>query len=348
MNDNFAPIHQVLKQFRLPEIASDKITQLPGGLSGSTVWQVETPWGKFCLKCMPAGFSVQRLKTIHRAATLRRDAGLTCLAGYCQATSGETFVDHNERLWELQIWAKGEEPQPPLTDWQKKGMYHAVARFHQVLRDTPHDVSQLAKSEGVAIRLNMLRTWRDHRQSDLASRLADYGNPQRRQDLKLLIAGFEKFQSLVEPLLVKVSQQEFLVEHCIGDPRPENFRFENHQVSGLIDLGSMRRDNIALDISRLASEISTNSPVDWPFAWQCIEEIRPLKATEKHLATVLDAANAILTGLKWVQWLLVDGYSFDSEELVDARLRHLCYRLEHLKHHPALELGRLKRETRQR
>ncbi|PQO37975.1 phosphotransferase [Blastopirellula marina] len=348
MNHNFDTLRQVLSSFRLDGISDEKIVPLPGGLSGSSVWKVETPWGKFCLKCMPTSFSVQRLKTIHRAVALRRDAGLTCLTGYCQATSGETFVAHHDHLWELQIWAKGEEPQPPLTVWQKKGMYQAVARFHQVLRNTPHDVSQLAKSEGVAVRLNMLRTWRDQGQRTVGSRLNDYGNPQRRQDLKLLIAGFENFQSLVELRLVEVSQQEYLVEHCIGDPRPENFRFENQQVSGLIDLGSMRRDNIALDISRLASELSTDTPVDWPLAWQSVEEIRPLKAPEKHLAIVLDAANVILTGLKWVQWLLVDGYSFDSEQLVDTRLRHLCYRLEQLKHHPALELSRLKRETPQR
>lgn len=335
MDHNFDTLRHVLANFRLEGIRSGNITRLKGGLSGSDVWQVESPWGSFCLKCMPEGFSVQRITAIHQAVTWRRDAGMKCLVGYCQATSGQTFVEHDGRIWELQMWAKGEEPLPPYTNWQKTGMFQAVARFHRILQDTPHDRSQLAKSEGVSVRLDMLRTWRKHRLQELDPRLASYEHPRRKELLSIILFAFQEYQHLLEPLLEEVGRHEYLVEQCIGDPRPENFRFENHQISALIDLGSMRRDNIALDISRLASEVSFQTPVDWQFTWDCIEVVRPLKEAEKHLAHVLDAANVVLTGLKWVQWLLLDGYSFQNEELVDARLHHLCYRLREIDQHPA-------------
>ncbi|RCS54418.1 hypothetical protein DTL42_04545 [Bremerella cremea] len=334
MRDNFDTLRQVLARFRLEDISQEKITRLRGGLSGSDVWQVESPWGKFCLKCMPSGFSVQRIRTIHQAVSLRRDAGMTCLAGYCQAASGETFVVHDERIWELQLWAKGDAPTPPFSNWQKTKMYQAVARFHTVLRDTPHDQSQLGKSEGVAVRLNMLRTWRDHRMEEIRPRIVNYGHPQRKADLSFLAVSFQEYQHKLEPLLVEVSQQDYLLEHCIGDPRPENFRFTGDQLTGLIDLGSLRRDNIALDISRLASELASEAPIDWKLAWDSISAIHPLKEPEKRLTIVLDAANVILTGLKWIQWLVVDGYSFESEALVDSRLCHLCQRFQQIKQHP--------------
>ncbi|PQO42395.1 aminoglycoside phosphotransferase family protein [Blastopirellula marina] len=334
MSHNFDSLGQVLEQFRLPPIPAEKITLLPAGLSGSQVWKVETAWGNFCLKCMPAGFSVQRIQTIHRAVTARRDAGMTLLPNYCQSASRQTYVEHDKRLWELQTWATGSEALPPYSFAEQRSMLQTVARFHQVLRNTPQDISRLAPSEGVATRLQMLRTWRDHRMQEVVPQVERYGNPKVRGILALFTMVFQTFHRPLELLLESVADEGFLVEYCIGDPRPENFHFEDGQVSAMFDFGSLRKDNIALDIARLASELSTDGSVDWELAFDNIELIRPLKEAEKHLTQILDAANVLLTGLKWVQWIVIDGYSFSNPKLVEARLLHLAMRVDQLIHHP--------------
>ncbi|QDU76283.1 Phosphotransferase enzyme family protein [Bremerella volcania] len=335
MTNHDKTLIQVLAAFQLPTSTVRGIVACEGGLSGSEVWKVETAQACYCLKLMPPDFSVNRLLAAHHAANDRRRRGMTYLAGYLPAASGQTYVQTDDRLWELQTWINGSPPTLPYTFPQKKAMFHAVAEFHDKHETPPKETDV---SPGIQTRIQLCEAWRlKHVRGHFPS-LHSFGQPQWKWALEQFLDSLVHYHPRLGPLLLSLEDETYLLEDCIADPRPENFRFQGDQLTGLFDLGSMRWDNIALDVSRMASEVSLDGEVDWEFAFQAVDSIRPLTPSEERLAIVLDAANVLLTGLNWVQWLVIDEIRFANCDHVSSRLSHLTDRLAKIEKHAAWKI----------
>lgn len=332
MPDYDPTLTQVLAAFQLQPAAIRSIVACEGGLSGSEVWKVEVALASYCLKLMPADFSVNRLLAAHHAAHQRREHGMTYLADYLPASTGQTYVQADGRLWELQTWMDGSPPVVPYSVPQKQAMFEAIAEFHAKHESPPRETEV---SPGIKTRIELCEKWRLKHVRDQFPSLHSFGHPQWKPALEEFLDSFVHYHARLGSLLLSLEHETYLLEDCIADPRPENFRFDGDYLTGLFDLGSMRWDNIALDLSRLASEVSHDGEVDWNFAFQAVQLIRPLTPSEERLAIVFDAANVLLTGLNWVQWLVIDGSSFANCDHVSARLSHLTARLEKIEKHPA-------------
>lgn len=335
MTDNYPALNQILAAFQLQPAVVRSLVGLEGGLSGSDVWKVESTQATYCLKVMPPDFSVNRLLAAHKAANRRRRLGMTTLAGYLPTASGQTYVEADGRLWELQTWMPGTPPRVPYLAPQKKAMFQAIAQFHTLHEVPPRET---ASSPGIRTRIKLCDQWRTRHSNGEFAKLRCYGHPQWKSAIEQFLDSFVTYHTRLGPLLMSLEQEPYLLEDCIADPRPDNFRFDDDQLTGLFDLGSMRWDNIALDVSRLASEVSSDGQVDWDFAFQEVSTLRPLTPSEERLAMVLDVANVLLTGLNWVQWLVVDGISFANCNHVSARLCHLTARLAKMDKHAAWKL----------
>ncbi|MBA2114025.1 phosphotransferase enzyme family protein [Bremerella alba] len=333
---DFAPNPiQVLSEFQLPPTEIRSIIAWEGGLSGSEVWKVQTDQASYCLKLMPPEFSVNRLLAAHQAAHHRRRLGMTTLAGYLPASTGQTYVEANNRLWELQTWMDGLSPSVPYSAPHRKAMFHAIAEFH-TYRETPP--RETAISPGITTRSQLCQKWSlRHTQNQFPS-LRSFGHPHWKPAIKQFLDSFVLYHTRLQTLLKSQKQERYELEDCIADPRPENFRFHEDQLTGLFDLGSMRWDNIALDVSRLASEVSSDGKVDWDFAFHAVSTLRPLTPSEERLAMIFDAANVLLTGLNWVQWLVIDERRFANCNHVSSRLSHLTARLAKIDQHTVWQL----------
>lgn len=335
MSDRHPSFSQVLAAFKLLPAAIRNIVRCEGGLSGGEAWKIETDQACYCLKLMPPDFSVNRLLAAHHAANDRRQSGMKYLAAYLPAASGETYVQIHHELWELQTWMEGTPPEVPYMAAQKKAMFRAVAQFHALHESPPRETDV---SPGLKTRIEKCEQWRLKLLKDQYPSLRRFGHPQWKPALEQFLDSFADNHVRLGSLLLSLEHEPYLLEDCIADPRPENFRFAGDQLTGLFDLGSMRWDNIALDVSRLASEVSENGDVDWQFAFQSMEPQRPVTPSEERLAIALDAANVVLTGLNWVQWLVVEGITFANVDHVSSRLAHLTARLAKIDKHAAWKL----------
>ncbi|MHC2070920.1 phosphotransferase [Bremerella sp. T1] len=328
-------IAHVLARFQIDTESVSNLVACEGGLSGSEAWKVVGSSACFCLKRMPAQFSVKRIEAIHAAANSRRKLGMTLLAGFLSTADDTTWFEHADHLWELQTWMPGEPPFWPYPGPQKQAMFHAIGQFH-ALHTTPLKTSGL--SPGIGTRKRLLEDWPSDRISEAQARISRFGHPQWEPMLSQFLDSFATYKTCLAETLTLVDRDSFELSDRIADPRPENFRFQGEKLTGLFDLGSMRWDNVALDVARLASEVAEEGQIDWPFAFEAMQKHRPLSPPEERLAIILDAANVLLTGLNWIQWLVVDGISFRNCDHVSARLAHIATRLTKIGQHAAWNL----------
>ncbi len=114
----------------------------------------------------------------------------------------------------------------------------------------------------------------------------------------------------------------------IRDLWHDHILFTGDEVTGIVDFGAMRVDSAACDLSRLLASLLGNDREAWEFARLAYNSIRPLSADEWRLAQVLNETNVILAGVNWLDWICVQGRSFDNYDAIYARLDDLLLRLE--------------------
>jgi homoserine kinase type II len=100
-------------------------------------------------------------------------------------------------------------------------------------------------------------------------------------------------------------------------------------VTGLVDFDALRVDSVATDLARLLGSYAQKDALAWQQGLAAYEEVRPLSVTERQLVTAYDQTAALLTGVTWLQWVLVDKKTFPLH-VVLARLDATLSRLEHL------------------
>ena len=142
-----------------------------------------------------------------------------------------------------------------------------------------------------------------------------------------------------EPVFKAVFAAERLrvpLQPCIRDIWHEHVLFLEDRVSGLIDFGAMRTDNVAGDVARLLGSFSFDESKGesdtevWRDGLAAYESVRPLSAAERQLAGVFDRSTAILAGINWLEWLFVERRTFADLAAVCARLAEIAARLERL------------------
>ncbi|MEX0792262.1 MAG: aminoglycoside phosphotransferase family protein [Pirellulaceae bacterium] len=315
------------------------ITRCRGGFSGSKTWEVKLPQGSYCLRQWSPSVTAERILWIHREIGSRKAEGMDILPEYLMANSHQTIAEEMGSFWELATWLPGKPVELPPEDHHGQAMFGALARLH-AQGETKNKLSgNLTTSPGIESRLDVLGRWRgidDSRFTQLTEGHLRHLRPLAEQ----LWAGFRRFELPLRGALEWGTTVRLPIVTCIGDPRPEHFLFEADRLTGLIDFGSLRQDFLALDLARLAGELYGNNLAQWELAEAWYGSDNQAMAPQWEVAWVFDAANALLSGLNWIDWLWVQRRRFDDLAEVEKRLRALVSRIDKLPGHPAFSIGK--------
>ena len=120
------------------------------------------------------------------------------------------------------------------------------------------------------------------------------------------------------------------LQPCIRDIWHEHVLFEGETVSGLVDFGALRPENVAADIARLLGSLAGDHAADWKLGLSAYEQVRPLSASERELITAFDRSAVLMSGIQWLQWIYLEGRTFEAPQRVLDRLDENLARLVQL------------------
>jgi homoserine kinase type II len=130
------------------------------------------------------------------------------------------------------------------------------------------------------------------------------------------------------------------LQPCIRDIHAGHVLFTRDQVTGLIDFDAMRVDSVATDLARLLGSYCGDDFELWDAGLAAYDEIRPLSKDERQLVVHYDRFAILLTGLQWLDWMLLEDKQFELARVLP-RIDATLARLEHLRDTLRIGDGRL-------
>ena len=318
-----------------------------GGFSGARFWRLDTPRGRLCLRRWPSGHpSPQRLKYIQAVLGHVHRVGFNLVPLPLETVRQVGFVDRAGHLWELTPWLPGSaDYRTSPSAARMRAAMTALADFHLAassFRSTDHSLRQA--SPGIEERKRRLEVLLDGgfaelvRSVDLSPRQAPLSvgrdetasGPAELHRRALAIC--QHFPVRAAGILDQLSQATKLyvpLQPCIRDIWHDHVLFEGDRVSGIVDFGGLRPENVSADVARLLGSLAADDHVSRTSGLAAYEAIRPLAADERALLAAFDRSGVLLSGLNWLTWLYLERRTFDDSTRVLARLDEIIARLEH-------------------
>ena len=267
-----------------------------GGFSGAQFWKVLTLAGTGCLRCWPAEHPTP-----------------------------------DRLLWELAPWMPGkadfaEHPSPA----KLTAAMHTLAEVHLAMATFPAISSVPQTSLGVRARLAQLQHWLNSGLPKLQASLRAEVFPEL---LPLAVEVLERFRAVAPRLLTDLQQamhRQAVLQPCLRDIWHVHLLFTAGRVTGLIDFGALHYDHITTDIARLLGSMAGDDAAVWTSGLAAYQTLRPLTSDELAQIHVFDASGTALGALNWLQWIYLDGRTFESMADVQPRLVRLLSRLNTL------------------
>jgi Ser/Thr protein kinase RdoA (MazF antagonist) len=241
------------------------------------------------------------------------------------------FVRHEGHLWELTPWLSGtadfaEHPSPQ----RLENALTALAQLHQAARSFPLAETGPAASPGIAERAARLRALVDGRLAALARAVDAPLWPDLATRAARLVALAAATARKVFEQLEAARRLNVVLQPCIRDIWRAHVLFVGDDVSGIVDFGSMRPDNVATDVARLLGSFARDDHENWQRGLSAYESVRPLADDELALVSAFDKSTVLLGGLQWLEWVYLEGRRFDNRTAVLDRVDEFLGRLEHL------------------
>jgi Ser/Thr protein kinase RdoA (MazF antagonist) len=333
-----AEISSVLRQY--PLAPPDRVVPLQtDGLSGARLWQVHLGPARFCLRSWPPEASPARLQAIFQFLHHVANTGLMFIPVPLLATDNRRLVTQGSRCWSLEPWLPGQADRAtPPNQARLRSALRALAQFHEAAASYPGD-SQFSPScvgrppgltsrcqqldELLAVGLVRLTTF------PVPARYIEVA-PRRAQLLPLV----QELAPALQASLVRACQLRTPVQVVLRDVWSAHVLFgetppTSDAVTGIVDFDALRIDSVATDLARLLGSYAQNDAAAWQQGLAAYEEVRPLSAAERQLVAAYDQTAVLLTGVTWLQWVLVEKKTFPLH-VVLARLDATLSRLEHL------------------
>ena len=303
-----------------------------GGFSGAQFWRVEAPCGSLCLRRWPAEHpSPERLEFIQAVLwhVAREGFDLSPLPRETGSRSG--YVRHAGHLWELAPWMPGTadfraRPSPE----RLRAAMIALGWFHRAAASFPLPDLPESPSPGIGQRLDRLKKWLGGELVELTKCV----EPGLWVEIENPVA---KILDLVprfcERVLRRLSDSVGLgvsLQPCIRDIWHDHVLYEDDIVTGLIDFGSMRPDNVACDVARLLGSMAVDDRESWRVGLEAYQSVSPLSDNEIKLTGIFDKSTVLMSGLNWIDWIYRQRRVFESRRAIPARLDEIASRLENL------------------
>jgi Ser/Thr protein kinase RdoA (MazF antagonist) len=233
---------------------------------------------------------------------------------------GGSMVREQDRLWDLQTWMPGVADfgqHPSVARLESACM--ALAQLHQAWSDP---ASTVATCPAILRRRDAWQTWLQLLGSGWRPVFVplDPLASSAEELWRLLTMHMDDLNHLVTPWL----SASVAVQPCICDLWHDHVLFAGDNVSGFIDFGSAKVDNVAVDLARLLGSLVGADDAKWQVGLAAYERVRPLSEVERALARDLDRAGTILAAAQWLRWLYQEKRIYPNRDMVRERLQALA------------------------
>lgn len=304
-----------------------------GGFSGALVWRLNTAAGEFCLRRWPVEHPDSgQLTWIHAVLRHVYAQGFREVAVPVLTQVGATWVSYQGYLWDLSPWLPGVADYRTVPTPNKlAAALRALARFHRAAGsfDQATGTEAMGFSPGIAARKERLLHWQRGGLVKLRAAIAPVNWPEFADRAKNLCDLFCKAAPAVESMLAGLQQLQLPLQPCLRDIWHDHVLFVGDQVTGLIDYGAMRIETVAADVSRLLGSLVADDRAGWQAGLAAYQSVRPLSNDEQRLMRAFDAANVLLGGLEWLDWIYFQGRVFENRAAIITRLDEFLSRLQH-------------------
>ncbi|MGD9721105.1 MAG: phosphotransferase enzyme family protein [Pirellulales bacterium] len=303
-----------------------------GGFSGARLWRLDTPRGPLCLRRWPPGHpDVERLEFIQAVLWHVDQEGFHEIALPLETQHHHGYVFFDGHLWELGRWLSGaadyrQRPSPV----RLANALVALARFHCAAATFPLPEPGPLVSPGIVERQERLRDLLAGRIEPLRNASHNGAWPELAARGQQLIHLFSSAAPLVSDLLESASALQVSLQPCIRDIWHAHVLYRGEEVSGIVDFGSMRPENVAADVARLLGSLAGDAVADWDRGLAAYTRVRPLSDDELRLITAFDRSTVLMGGLQWLEWLYLEERVFDDPAGVLARVDEFVARLGQL------------------
>jgi homoserine kinase type II len=300
-----------------------------GGFSGAQIWRVRLGLHDFALKRW-SGKSPERHEWIVRLMCAAREACLAFVPKPIPTASGALHVEYLGELWDLTEWMLGiANYHAKPTAIRLRAACTTLARLHRVWERFAADLQQCP---GVLRRIVIVRNSLD---ATVGPPGRTIGTPTFTWPLAPCLREAERlvdwFLPRIEGALRPWQFAPMAVQPCLCDIWHDHVLFTGDEVTGLIDYGAMKLDNVAVDLARLLGSLVGNDDELYELGLDAYASVRPLTVTERGLVRVIDRTSLILGLANWCRRLIYTQEEFDDRTAVGRRIEELVRRAEKLK-----------------
>ncbi len=340
-SDFVARCRQVISRYFL---GSESATIVPlnasQGFSGARICRVEFVDQVLALRCWPSTApDVTRLAGLHRLLEHTSRLGIKQIAVPLRTLTGDTLTQLDGRWWQLEPWMPG------VADFhvrpsriRLRHSMQVLARWHLAAsKFTPRGAEAAwftshnsAPSPGLQERLQTINEWRSGGEGRFRHLLQNYPSSALRPYLPKVWQQFELLAPSIARRLETLLKVNIPLQPALRDVWHDHLLFTGEELTGLIDPSACRTESVTTDLARLLGSLVEDDRAEWDFALSCYQEVRPLSLAELQLLTAFDASGILLSGMTWLDWLLVQQRQFENCDQVLARVELVLQRMSRL------------------
>jgi Ser/Thr protein kinase RdoA (MazF antagonist) len=317
-------IQEVIRRFPALTGGSASFLGNHGGFSGAKLWRVDTESGPYCLRSWPGDIPETRIAWVH--GWMKRAQALPFVPAVTACADGRTVVELAGRCWDATRWLSGAADDSTKPNASRvTAACVALAQLHRVWASA----SQPAPCPAILRRLERNASWLRRVKAGWRPRFQtdDPVRPVAERAWEILSRQVDRLPASLEPWAVRPVP----IQPCLCDVWRPHVLFTGDAVTGLIDYGGMKLDNVAGDLARLLGSWVGEEPALIAAGLDAYTSLRPLSTVEQQLVPLLDQTGTLLGAANWLDWLYGDvPRVFDDRLAVAQRLAHLVARLERM------------------
>ncbi len=241
------------------------------------------------------------------------------------------YVFYEGHLWELTPWLPGE------ADYRRRptraklvAALEALSQFHHAAATFPLPETGPAASPGVLERIARLHELVSGRIDALRAATSNGAWPELASRGRDLVRLFTSTAGGVMAVLAAAAAERVALQPCIRDIWHAHVLFQGENVSGIVDFGAMRPENVAADVARLLGSLAGDDRDQWELGLAAYQKLRPLAESELRLVAAFDRSTVLMGGLQWLEWVCLEHRKFDDPPSVLSRVDEFIARLHHL------------------
>lgn len=281
------------------------------GFSGAGVYRVGCEFGDFALRVWPTtGLPADRLRGLHDLLSFIHRKGVHEVSVPIVSGNGHSLVEVNRQFWQLEPWMPGDADfhTTPKTIRLKNTM-RSLARWHQAASQFKPNhkterwfgSAQHAYSPACRERHQALSTWLEGQLDIVDSKLRAKTDDSFRKLSVQIVTLVRQVGPRILGELNEAQKWSVPIQPCLRDVWHDHVLYTGDDITGLIDPGACRSENVATDLSRLLGSLVGDDVNQWHIALNEYAVHRPLANHERLLVGVLDRSAIVLSGLTWLR-----------------------------------------------